>query len=45
MGIVSYFLYHNFNDSSFSNFPTVIKYAEATSIHKKVVKSDKESYK
>ena len=44
--IVSYFLYHNFNDSlSCSTFPTCIKYAEVTPIHKKDDKTDKENYR
>ena len=43
---VSYFLYHNFNDSlSCSTFPTCIKYAEVTPIHKKDDKTDKENYR
>ena len=44
--IVSYFLYHNFNDSlSCSAFPTCIKYAEVTPIHKNDDKTDKENYR
>ena len=44
--IVSYFLYHNFNDSlSCSTFPTCIKYAEVTPIHKNDDKTDKENYR
>ena len=43
--IVSYFLYHNFNNSlSCSTFPTATKYAEETPIHKKDDKTDKENY-
>ena len=43
--IVSYFLYHNFNNSlSCSTFPTGIKYAEVTPIHKKDNKFDPENY-
>ena len=43
--IVSYFLYHNFNNSlSCSTFPTAMKYAEVTPIHKKDDKTDKENY-
>ena len=42
---VSYFLYHNFNNSlSCSTFPTATKYAEVTPIHKNDDKTDKESY-
>ena len=44
--IVSYFLYHNFNNSlSCSTFPAAMKYAEVTPIHKKDNKTDKESYR
>ena len=44
--IVSYFLYHNFNNSlSCSTFPTAMKYAEVTPIHKKDDKTDKENYR
>ena len=43
--IVSYFLYHNFNNSlSCATFPTSMKYAEVTPIHKKDDKTDKENY-
>ena len=43
---VSYFLYHNFNNSlSCSAFPTAIKYAKATPIHKMGDKTDKENYR
>ena len=43
--IVSYFLYHNFNNSlSCSTFLTGMKYAEGTPIHKKDDKTDKENY-
>ena len=42
--IVSYFLYHNFNNSlSCSTFPAAMKYAEVTAIHKKDDKTDKEN--
>ena len=40
--IVSYFLYHNFNNSlSCSTFPTAMKHAEVTPIHKKDDKTDR----
>ena len=43
---ISYFLYHNFNNSlSCSTFPTAMKYAEVTPIHKKDDKTDKENYR
>ena len=43
--ITSYFLYHNFNIlMSCSTFPTGMKYAEVTPIHKKDDKNDKENY-
>ena len=43
--IVSYFLYHNFNNFlSSSTFSTGMKYAEVTPAHKKDDKTDKESY-
>ena len=46
--VVSYFLYHNFNNSlSCSTFPTTMKCAEVTPImnnHKKNEKTDKENY-
>ena len=39
---ISYFLYHNFNNSlSCSTFPTAMKYAEVTPIHEKDDKTDK----
>ena len=44
--IVSYFLYHNFNNLlSCSTFSTAMKYAEVTPIHKKHDKTDKENYR
>ena len=44
--IVSYFLYHNFNKLlPCSTFPTGMKYAEVTPIHKKDNKTDKENYR
>ena len=44
LDIVSYFLYHNFNNSlSCSTFPTAMKYGEVTPIHKKDYKTDKEN--
>ena len=44
--IGSYFLYHKFNSSfSCSTFPTGLKYAEVTPIHKKDDKTDKENYR
>ena len=40
--IVSYFLYHNFNNSlSCSTFPTAMKYGEVTPIHKRMIKLTK----
>ena len=40
--IVSYFLYHNFDNSlSCSTFPAGMKYAEVTPIYKKDDKTDK----
>ena len=43
--IVSFFLYHNFNNSlSCSTFPTAMKYAEVTPIHKKDDKTDTQNY-
>ena len=43
--IISHFLYHNFNNSlSCSTFPTGMKYAEVTPIHKKDDKTDKTNY-
>ena len=42
IGIVSYFLYHNFNNSlSCSTFPTAMKYAEVTPIHIRMIKLTK----
>ena len=44
--IVSYFLYHNFNNLlSCSTFPAAMKYTEVTPIHKKDDKTDKENYR
>ena len=44
--IVSFFLYHNFNNSlSCFTFPTAMKYAEVTPIHKKDDKTDKENHR
>ena len=44
--IISYFLYHNFNNSlSCASFPTSMKYADVTPIHKKDEKTDKENYR
>ena len=44
--ILLYFLYHNFNNSlSCSTFPTAVRYAEVTPIHKKDNKIDKENYR
>ena len=44
--IISHFLYHNFNNSlSCSIFPTVMKYADVTPIHKKDDKTDKTNYR
>ena len=40
INIVSYSLYHNFN-TSLLTFPTGMKYAEVTPIHKKDDKNDK----
>ena len=43
--VLSYFLYHNVNNSlSCSTIPTVMKYAEVTPIHKNGDKNDKENY-
>ena len=40
--IKSHFLYHNFNNSlSCSTFPTGVKYADVTTMHKKDDKTDK----
>ena len=42
---IIYFLYHNFSNSlSCSVFPTGMKYAEVTPIHKEDDKTDKEIY-
>ena len=44
--IISYFLYPNFNNSlSCATFPTSMKYADVTPIHKKDDKTDKENYR
>ena len=44
--IISYFLYHNFNNSlSCATFPTSIIYADVKPIHKKDDKTDKENYR
>ena len=44
--IISYFLYHNFNNLlSCATFPTSMKYADVTPIHKKDDKTDKENYR
>ena len=44
--IISYFLYHNFNDLlSCTTFPTSIKYTDVIPIHKKDDKTDKENYR
>ena len=44
--IISHFLYHNFNNSlSCSTFPTGMKYADVTPIHKKDDKTDKTNYR
>ena len=44
--IISHFLYHNFiNSLSCSTFPTGIKYANVTPIHKKDDKTDKTNYR
>ena len=43
--IISHFRYHNFNNSlSCSTFPTGMKYADVTPIHKKDDKTDKTNY-
>ena len=40
--IISHFVYHNFNNSlSYSTFPTGMKYADITPIHKKDDETDK----
>ena len=44
--IISYFLYHNFNNSlSCATFPTSMKYADVITIHKKDDKTDKDNYR
>ena len=44
--IISHFMYHNFNYSlSCSTFPTGMKYADVTTIHKKDDKTDKTNYR
>ena len=44
--IISYFLYHNLNNSlSCATFPTLIKYADVIPIHKEDHKTDKENYR
>ena len=44
--IISHFLYHNFNNSlSCSTFPTGMKYADVTPIHKEDNKTDKTNYR
>ena len=44
--IISHFLYHNFNNSlSCSTFPTGMKYADVTPIHKKNDGTDKTNYR
>ena len=44
--IISHFLYDNFNNSlSCSTFPTAMKYADVTPIHKKDDKTDKTNYR
>ena len=42
--VISYFLYHNFNNSC-ATFPTSMKYADVIPIHKKDDKTDKENYR
>ena len=43
---ISYFLYHNFNNSlSCATFPTSMKYADVIPIHKKDDKTGKENYR
>ena len=43
--IISYFLFHNFNNSlSCATFPTSMKYGDVTPIHKKDDKTGKEKY-
>ena len=44
--IISHFLHHNFSNSlSCSTFPTGMKYADVTSIHRKDDKTDKTNYR
>ena len=44
--IISYFLYHDFNNSlACTTFPTSMKYADVIPIHKKDDKTDKENYR
>ena len=44
--IIFHFLYHNFNNSlSCFTFPTGMKYADVTPIHKKDDKTDKTNYR
>ena len=46
VNIISYFLYHNFNNSlTCATFPTSMKYADVTPIHKKDDKTGKENYR
>ena len=41
--IISHFLYHNFNNlSSWSTFPTGMKYTDVTPIHKRMIKPTKQ---
>ena len=43
--LISYFLYHTFvNSLTCATFPTSMKYADVTPIHKKDDKTDKENY-
>ena len=45
IGIVSYFLYHNLNNSlSCYTFPNVVKYTEVIPIHKRNEKTDEKNY-
>ena len=43
--IISHFLYHNFNNLSCSTFPTGMKCADVTPIHKKDDKTDTTNYR
>ena len=46
VGIVSYFLYHNFDNSlSCATFSASMKYADVIRIHEKDDKADKENYR